>query len=189
MSTGVMRAGAGWDTWRRLRGRTAQRPYVYAVLLAFLAVSESLAEFGAGHGSVPRLFADAGSSTGRVQLTPVLGLFCLATALPPLFLRPLTAAAEADGPVRQGCRAHRRGARGRDGLGARLAAGRATGRGFTPEHGYPALSLTGGPTLRAAVGSVLYLVLAGLPSLGPALVARDSATATGIVPALLSVGP
>ncbi|MER6267655.1 ABC transporter permease [Streptomyces sp900105755] len=63
------------------------------------------------------------------------------------------------------------------------------GRGFTPEHGYPALSLTDGPTLRAAAGSVLYLALIGLLSLGLALAVRDSATAIGIVLALLFVFP
>ncbi|MFH8467068.1 ABC transporter permease [Streptomyces sp. NPDC017991] len=63
------------------------------------------------------------------------------------------------------------------------------GRGFTEEHGFTALSLTDGPTLRAAVGSVLYLVLIGLLSLGVALVVRDSATAVGIVLALLFVLP
>ncbi|MFF7472937.1 ABC transporter permease [Streptomyces sp. NPDC008092] len=72
-----------------------------------------------------------------------------------------------------------------------LLAGRLVepGRGFTPEHGYPALSLTDGPTLRAAAGSVLYLALIGLLSMGLALVVRDSATAIGIVLALLFVLP
>ncbi|MER6078849.1 histidine kinase [Streptomyces sp. NPDC001833] len=86
-----MRAGAWRDTWHRLRRRIARRPYAYAALLGLLAVAESLVEFVAGHGPVPRLFADAASDTGRVQLSLVLGLFCLATALPPLLLRPLTA--------------------------------------------------------------------------------------------------
>ncbi|WP_217544738.1 ABC transporter permease [Streptomyces sp. GbtcB6] len=63
------------------------------------------------------------------------------------------------------------------------------GRGFTREHGYPALSLTEGPTLRAAAGSVLYLALIGLLSLGLALAVRNSATAVGIVLALLFVFP
>jgi len=63
------------------------------------------------------------------------------------------------------------------------------GRGFTRAHGFPALSLAHGPTLRAAGGSVLYLVLIGLLSLGIALVVRNSATAVGIVLALLFVFP
>ncbi|WP_406444175.1 ABC transporter permease [Streptomyces sp. NBC_00631] len=63
------------------------------------------------------------------------------------------------------------------------------GRGFTPEHGYAALSLTDGPTLRAAAGSVLYLALIGLLSLGLALAVRNSATAIGLVLALLFVLP
>ncbi|MER6078845.1 ABC transporter permease [Streptomyces sp. NPDC001833] len=62
-------------------------------------------------------------------------------------------------------------------------------RGFTPQHGYRALSLTDGPTLRAAAGSVLYLALVGLLSLGLAVAVRDSATAIGIVLALLFVFP
>ncbi|MEU6026927.1 ABC transporter permease [Streptomyces tauricus] len=63
------------------------------------------------------------------------------------------------------------------------------GRGFTEEHGFPPLSLTDGATLRAAVGSVLYLVLIGLLSLGTTLVVRSAATAIGIVLALLFVFP
>jgi ABC-2 type transport system permease protein len=42
------------------------------------------------------------------------------------------------------------------------------GRGFTAAHGYAALSLGDGPVLRAAAGSVLYLALIALLSLGAA---------------------
>jgi ABC-2 type transport system permease protein len=63
------------------------------------------------------------------------------------------------------------------------------GHGFTATRGFPALSLANGPVLRAAAGSVLYLVLVGLLSLGVATAARDSATATGIVLALLYLAP
>ncbi|MFI6492049.1 ABC transporter permease subunit [Streptomyces sp. NPDC050564] len=63
------------------------------------------------------------------------------------------------------------------------------GRGFTEQHGFAALSLADEPTLRAAVGSVLYLVMIGLLSLGIALAVRNSATAIGIVLALLFVFP
>ncbi|MER5363396.1 ABC transporter permease subunit [Streptomyces sp. NPDC002785] len=62
-------------------------------------------------------------------------------------------------------------------------------RGFTEARGYTALSLADGPTLRASAGSVLYLILIGLLSLGLALVVRNSATAIGIVLALLFVFP
>jgi len=64
-----------------------------------------------------------------------------------------------------------------------------SGNGFTDEHGAQALSLTDGSTLRAAVGSVVYLVLIGLLSLGVAAVFRDSAVAVGIVLALLYIFP
>jgi ABC-2 type transport system permease protein len=63
------------------------------------------------------------------------------------------------------------------------------GHGLTTAHGYPTLSLTHGPTLRAAAGSVLYLGLIGLLSLGIATAARDSATATGITLGLLYLFP
>jgi ABC-2 type transport system permease protein len=63
------------------------------------------------------------------------------------------------------------------------------GKGFTIPHGYPVLSLGHGPTLRAAVGSVLYLVLIALLSLGVATVVRESATAIGAVLGLLYLFP
>jgi len=63
------------------------------------------------------------------------------------------------------------------------------GHGFTAARGYPALSLTDGPTLRAAIGSVLYLALIALLSLGVAAAVRDSATSIGIVLGLLYLSP
>lgn len=63
------------------------------------------------------------------------------------------------------------------------------GNGFTATHGYPHLSLADGPTLRAAAGSVLYLALIALLSLGVATAVRDSAPAIGVVLALLYLFP
>jgi ABC-2 type transport system permease protein len=63
------------------------------------------------------------------------------------------------------------------------------GHGFTPAHGYPPLSLGDGPVLRAAAGSVLYLALIALLSLGAATTVRDSAAAVGIVLGLLYLFP
>lgn len=63
------------------------------------------------------------------------------------------------------------------------------GNGFTTAHGYPLLSLSDGATLRAAAGSVLYLALIGLLSLGIATTVRDAATAIGLVLALLYLFP
>jgi ABC-2 type transport system permease protein len=62
------------------------------------------------------------------------------------------------------------------------------GHGFIPAHGYP-LSLADGPYLRAAAGSVLYLVLVGLLGLGIATAIRDSAVAIGVVLGLLYLFP
>jgi ABC-2 type transport system permease protein len=61
--------------------------------------------------------------------------------------------------------------------------------GITPVHGYEPLSLASGPVLRAAVGSVLYLVLIALLSVGVATAVRDSAVAIGVVLALLYLFP
>jgi ABC-2 type transport system permease protein len=63
------------------------------------------------------------------------------------------------------------------------------GHGFTAAHGYPPLSLGDGPVLRAAAGSVLYLALIALLSLGVAAAMRDTATAIGAVLGLLYVLP
>jgi ABC-2 type transport system permease protein len=63
------------------------------------------------------------------------------------------------------------------------------GNGFTEAHGYPPLSLTDGPTLRAAVGSVLYLALIALIGLGTATAVREAAPAIGIVLGLLYLFP
>ncbi len=63
------------------------------------------------------------------------------------------------------------------------------GRGFTPANGYRLLSLGNGPDLRAACGSVLYLALIALLSLGVATAVRDPAVAIGTVLALLYLFP
>jgi ABC-2 type transport system permease protein len=63
------------------------------------------------------------------------------------------------------------------------------GNGFTAAHGYPPLSLADGPVLRAATGSVLYLALIAVLSLGVATALRDSATSVGVVFGLLYLFP
>ena len=65
------------------------------------------------------------------------------------------------------------------------------GRLILPGHGlgYPPLSLAGGPVLRAAAGSVLYLALIALLSLGIGTAVRDAAAAIGIVLGLLYLIP
>jgi ABC-2 type transport system permease protein len=61
--------------------------------------------------------------------------------------------------------------------------------GFTGAHGSLLLSLGDGPALRAAAGSVLYLALIALLSLGVAAAVRDSAVAIGVVLGLLYLLP
>jgi ABC-2 type transport system permease protein len=61
--------------------------------------------------------------------------------------------------------------------------------GIGPAHGYPTISPGDGPVLRAAIGSVLYLALIALLSLGTATAVRDAATAIGVVLGLLYLIP
>jgi ABC-2 type transport system permease protein len=63
------------------------------------------------------------------------------------------------------------------------------GHGFTPAHGFQTLSLGAGPVLRAACGSVLYLALVALLSLGVATAVREAAVAIGFVLGLLYLFP
>ncbi len=63
------------------------------------------------------------------------------------------------------------------------------GNGFTAARGFHPVWLSDGPTLRAACGSVLYLALISLLSLGVAVIVRDSAVAIGTVLALLYLFP
>ena len=63
------------------------------------------------------------------------------------------------------------------------------GHGFTAARGFGPVWLSYGPTLRAACGSVLYLGLIALMSLGVAVIVRDSATSIGVVLALLYLFP
>jgi len=79
--------------------------------------------------------------------------------------------------------------------GAVLAAGSVAvlasvlaGQVILPGHGL-SLSLADGPVLRAVVGSILYLALIGLLSLGVATAVKDSAVAIAVVLALLYLFP
>jgi ABC-2 type transport system permease protein len=65
----------------------------------------------------------------------------------------------------------------------------AAGWAILPGNGIAVPSLADGPMLRAAVGSVLYLVLIGLLALGAAAAIRDSATSAGAMFALLYAVP
>jgi ABC-2 type transport system permease protein len=77
------------------------------------------------------------------------------------------------------------------GVLASVLAGRLilSGHGFSAAHGYLPLSLGNGPVLRAACGSVLYLALIALLSLGVATAVRETAVAIGLILGLLYVFP
>jgi ABC-2 type transport system permease protein len=61
--------------------------------------------------------------------------------------------------------------------------------GLNPAHGYTLISLDHGPTVRAAIGTVLYLILIGLLALGVATILRDTAVSIGAVIGLLYLPP
>ncbi len=61
--------------------------------------------------------------------------------------------------------------------------------GFTTGRGFTELSLTHGPTLRAAVGSVLYFLLIAALAMGIAAMVRDSAVSIGVALGVLYVFP
>jgi ABC-2 type transport system permease protein len=63
------------------------------------------------------------------------------------------------------------------------------GNGFTGAHGSLPLSLAAGPTMRAVAGSVLYLALIALLSLGLATALRDSGATIAVVLGLLYIVP
>ena len=63
------------------------------------------------------------------------------------------------------------------------------GHGFTGARGFHPVWLSYGPTLRAAVGSVLYLGLISLLGLGIAAIVRDSAVSIGAVLGILYLFP
>lgn len=63
------------------------------------------------------------------------------------------------------------------------------GAGLSPSHGYALISIGHAPTLRAAVGSIIYLILITLLALGIATAVRDTAVSIGTVVALLYLPP
>jgi ABC-2 type transport system permease protein len=63
------------------------------------------------------------------------------------------------------------------------------GRGLSTANGYVLVSLGNGPDLRAALGSVLYLALIALLTLGVTTAVRDSAAGIGLVLGLLYLFP
>jgi ABC-2 type transport system permease protein len=75
--------------------------------------------------------------------------------------------------------------------GGSLLAGRLIlpGHGFTSARGFAPLTLADGPVLRATAGSVLYLALIALLSLGAAAAVRDAAVAIGLVLGVLYLLP
>jgi len=77
------------------------------------------------------------------------------------------------------------------GVAGALLAGRILlpGNGFSAANGYPPVSVADPATLRAAAGTVLYLVLVGLLALGVATAVRGTVAAITSVLSLLYLAP
>jgi hypothetical protein len=77
------------------------------------------------------------------------------------------------------------------GVAGALLAGRLLlpGNGFSAANGYPPVSVADPATLRAAAGTVLYLVLVGLLALGVATAVRGTAASVTVVLSLLYLAP
>jgi ABC-2 type transport system permease protein len=61
------------------------------------------------------------------------------------------------------------------------------GAGLTPANGYPLVSIGNSQTMRAAIGTILYLVLVALLSLGIATIIRDTAVSIAATLGLLYI--
>jgi ABC-2 type transport system permease protein len=177
--------------WTKLRTEPAARGLlpgmVVATVLASLFTVAATSCNGGGCGFDPAALSLAGVQLGQavVVLLAVLaiggeqatGLLRTTFTAAPRRIRVLAAKAVLIG-------------------GLTLAAGTvavlgcvAAGRAILPGNGIAAPSLSDGPTLRAAAGSVLYLVLIGLLALGVAAAVRDSAASAGAVLTLLYAVP
>jgi ABC-2 type transport system permease protein len=177
--------------WTKLRTEPAARwllPCIVVVtlLVSLLAVAAASCE-GGGCGFDPAALSLAGVQLGQtlVVMLAVLaiggeqGTGLLATTFTAAPRRSVVLAAKA---VLIG--------------GLTLAAGTvavlgcvAIGQAILPGNGIAAPSLADSPTLRAAIGSVLYLVLIGLLALGVAAAIRHSAASVAAVFALLYAAP
>jgi ABC-2 type transport system permease protein len=177
--------------WTKLRTEPAARwllpcLVVATVLVSLLSVASASCK-GGGCGSDPAALSLAGVQLGQV-LVVMLAVLAIGGEQGTGLLRTTFTAA----PRRTVVLAAKAVLIG----GLTLAAGlvavlgcMAAGRAVLPGHGIAAPSLTDGPTLRAAVGSALYLVLIGLLALGVAAAIRHSAPAAGAVFGLLYAVP
>jgi ABC-2 type transport system permease protein len=171
------------------------------LLLAAIALTASAGAAAAGAGTCPA--AGCVADAARISLTgvqvgqavvAVLAVLAVGSEYSTGMIRSTLVAVPRRGTVLAAKAAVLTGAVGAAATVAVLAsllAGRLIlpGRGFTPAHGVPLVTLAAGPVLRAATGSVLYLTLIALLGLGIGTAARDSATAIGIVLGLLYAFP
>jgi ABC-2 type transport system permease protein len=181
--------------WTKLRTLTGTAWLLAAAVVLTVGVSAALvaATHQSSHGGDPTKLALAGIDLGQavVALLAVLtiseeyatGMILLTlTAMPRRMVLLAAKAANLAGlNLAAGILA----------VAGCMVAGRLMlpGAGFDAAHGYALVSITHGATLRAAAGSVLYVVLIALLALGVATAIRDTAVSIGVVLALLYLPP
>ena len=183
--------------WTKLR----TTPGTVWLLLAIIAVTVALSAAAAGAARCPAV--GCGQDPAKVSLTgvdlgqavvAVLAVLAVSGEYSTGMIRTTLAAMPRRSTVLAAKAAVLTGlvlAAGTVAVPGSLLAGRLIlpGHGFTAAHGFAALSLGTGPVLRAAVGSVLYLGLVAVLSLGIATAVRDSGVAIGLVLGLLYLFP
>ena len=183
--------------WTKLR----TTPGTVWLLLAIIAVTVALSAAAAGAAKCPAV--GCGQDPAKVSLTgvdlgqavvAVLAVLAVSGEYSTGMIRTTLAAMPRRSTVLAAKAAVLTGlvlAAGTVAVLGSLLAGRLIlpGHGFTAAHGFAALSLGTGPVLRACAGSVLYLGLIALLSLGIATAVRDSAVAIGLVLGLLYLFP
>ena len=183
--------------WTKLR----TTPGTVWLLLAIIAVTVALSAAAAGAAKCPAV--GCGQDPAKVSLTgvdlgqavvAVLAVLAVSGEYSTGMIRTTLAAMPRRSTVLAAKAAVLTGlvlAAGTVAVLGSLLAGRLIlpGHGFTAAHGFAALSLGTGPVLRAAVGSVLYLGLVAVLSLGIATAVRDSGVAIGLVLGLLYLFP
>ena len=184
--------------WTKLRTLTGTASLLAGAVALTIAVSVAVAAAthqspGSGGGQDPTKLALVGVDLGQVVIA-VLAVLVISEEYATGMIRVTLAAMPR--------RLTLLGAKAANVAGLTLAAGVIAvtgcllagrlllpGAGFDPAHGYTLVSISHGSTLRAAAGSVLYLVLIALLALGVATAIRDTAVSIGAVLALLYLPP
>jgi ABC-2 type transport system permease protein len=190
-------SGALWAEWTKMRTLATTSWLLVGTVALTVAVSAAVT------GSIPTSGSDGGQDPTKLSLTGIyLGQAVIAvsavlsisdeystgmirTTLAAMPRRTVVVAAKAANVAGLTVAA------GVVTVGGCLTAGRflLPSGGLNPAHGYPLVSIAHTSTLRAELGSIAYLALIALLSLGVATAIRHTAVSTGVVLGLLYLPP